>query len=153
MNRNKFASGKPLTNAAICRMIRHHLHNELGWNDGNYPAQEIETIEKMCPLNMNLNHLLSMKRYIQWGKNLESEGWDFDIHDFITAHAYVLNLDLSPLGTDVLEHFEKMEKIKKEIRDLNKQIESLETKRNALNDNSRDMHVALLKIKIEASGQ
>ena len=150
MQRSKFASGKPLTNGAICRMIRNHLHNELGWGDSTYPEAEIEDIEHTCPDNMDLNNLLSMKRYMQWGRSLGEANWDFDIHDFIMAHAYVLNLDISPLGDDILKQFADIKTAKDERSVIQKQIDKLEKKRMVLDDSISGMHQRLIKTKIPA---
>jgi len=146
MQRNKFVSGKHLTNLAICRMIRNHLHEVYGWNDGNYPESEIEEIEKACPVP-DVNNLLTVKRYCQWGENLIRQGWDVDIHDMIESHAYVLNLEMQPLGVEILSQFELMKKIKTERSGVQKQIDLLMKKREELDNENKSIHKKVFKMK------
>ena len=145
MQRSKFAAGKPLTNLAICRMVRNHLHDVFGWNDGTYPDSETKDLDDSCPLRIDLNGLLTLKRYCQWGRNLEGKGWEVDIHDLIISHAYVLNLDLEPLGDEVLKQFEMMKSLKADRKEIQDQIDALLKKREAIDSLSSTVHESIIK--------
>ncbi len=132
-------------------MIRNHLHSFYGWNDGNYPESEIEDLDGACPLGLDLNNLLSIKNYCYWARNLEQKGWEVDIHELIVSHSFVLNLDLSPLGEETLQKFEQMKTIKTERKAIIDQIESLQNKRDAIDEEASAIHKTVFKMdKIKA---
>ena len=149
MQRSKFVTS--LSVHAICRMMRNHLCEAHGW----FPERDIEHVEtdshdfvQACPVD-DLNHLLTIKRYIQWAEKLESDkAWTVDIHDLITTHAYVLNLDLEPLGHAVTKEFATLNELKTKEKILQAQENKLAKERLALGDEIEKIHVKLFKKKI-----
>ena len=145
MQRVKFISSKPLTKTAICRMITNRL-DEMGWFSEKSES-EVDDLFSRCPVD-DLNNLLAIKQYIKWGAGLEQLSWTIDIHDMILAHAYVLNLDLAPLGKDVLDDFKRLKDLKDRQTEFLKEEQILQKKRLAITNVIEGIHLKLFKKKI-----
>lgn len=151
MQRVKFISGKQLTVAAICRMMRNHLHSFYGWGDSkaeSHAEMEIKELSDACPVS-DLNQMLSIKNYIKWGAGLRDLEWSIDIHEIILTHSFVLNLDIPQYEPGVLEAFNQMKYLKLQKKSINTKVSILKKEADSIDEQLSALHKKVFKMKMD----